>query len=58
MAALEGEQARLTAAINEPRFYTGARAEVDATLARLEQLGRDIEAAYARWSELEARLQS
>ncbi|MFO1410270.1 MAG: ATP-binding cassette domain-containing protein [Steroidobacteraceae bacterium] len=58
IAALEGEQARLTAAINEPRFYTGARAEVDATLARLEQLGRDIEAAYARWSELEARLQS
>ncbi|MCC7462947.1 MAG: ATP-binding cassette domain-containing protein [Gammaproteobacteria bacterium] len=58
IAALEAEQAALTALIGEPDFYARAHVEVSATLARLEQLGRDIETAYARWSELEARLQS
>jgi ATP-binding cassette subfamily F protein uup len=58
IAALENEQGRLTALINEPDFYTRARTEVSAALTRLEQLARDIEAAYERWSELEARLKS
>jgi ATP-binding cassette subfamily F protein uup len=58
IAALEAEQARLTALINEPDFYTRAREEVAARLARLDALGREIEAGYSRWSELEARFQS
>ena len=58
IAAQEAEQAVLTALISQPDFYSRDRAEVAAALARLEQLSRDIEAAYARWTELEARLGS
>ena len=56
IAAQEAEQAALTALINEPGFYTRDRAEAAATLAKLQDLGRAIEAAYARWTELESRL--
>jgi ATP-binding cassette subfamily F protein uup len=56
IAAQEAEQAALTALINEPGFYTRDRAEVAATLAKLQDLGRAIEAAYSRWTELESRL--
>ncbi len=56
IAAQEAEQAALTALINEPDFYNRDRAEVAATLARLQDLGRAIETAYSRWSELESRL--
>jgi ATP-binding cassette subfamily F protein uup len=57
IAAQEHEQAALTALINEPDFYGRERGAIAATLARLEQLGCDIEAAYSRWAELESRLQ-
>jgi ATP-binding cassette subfamily F protein uup len=56
IAAQEAEQAALTALINEPGFYTRDRAEAAATLAKLQDLGRTIEAAYSRWTELESRL--
>ena len=56
IAAQEAEQAALTALINQPDFYTRDRAEVAATLAKLQDLGRAIEAAYSRWTELESRL--
>jgi ABC transport system ATP-binding/permease protein len=55
IAAQEAEQATLTALINEPGFYARDRAEVAATLARLQDLGRAIDAAYSRWAELESR---
>ena len=56
IAAQEAEQAVLTARINEPDFYNRDRAEVTAALAKLQDLGRAIEAAYSRWAELESRL--
>jgi ATP-binding cassette subfamily F protein uup len=56
IAVQEAEQATLTALINEPDFYTRDRAKVAATLAKLQDLGRAIEAAYSRWTELESRL--
>jgi ATP-binding cassette subfamily F protein uup len=56
IAAQEAEQAALTALINEPGFYTRDRAEAAATLAQLQDVGRAIEAAYSRWTELESRL--
>jgi ATP-binding cassette subfamily F protein uup len=53
--ALERERSELEARIASPDFYkTGATAIAEA-MARLEALGGEIEAAYQRWSELDAR---
>jgi ABC transport system ATP-binding/permease protein len=38
----------------DPAFYSGAQDAVRATLARLETIGGEIDAAYERWAALEA----
>ncbi|QEM69725.1 ATP-binding cassette domain-containing protein [Geobacter sp. FeAm09] len=54
IAALEEEQGRLHATLADPGFYKSAGAEVAAINTRLEELERELTAAYARWEELEA----
>ncbi|TKA89460.1 ATP-binding cassette domain-containing protein [Guyparkeria sp. SB14A] len=51
--ALESEQAELQTAINDPTFYQGDAAEIEATLARVTELEGELEAALERWMELE-----
>jgi ATP-binding cassette subfamily F protein uup len=53
--ALELEQQRLTAALNDPDFYARAHEDIAATLAQLQLLTTELEARYKRWSELEAQ---
>ena len=55
IAALEEEDARLQAAIAHPEFYKEGAAAIEATLARLETLRRELHATYARWDELDSR---
>ncbi len=52
---LEAEQSRLTAEAQEASFYSRPHAEVNQHLARLAALETLIEAAFARWTELEER---
>ena len=54
IAALEEEQGRLHETMADPGFYKSAGTEVGAINARLEELERELAAAYARWEELEA----
>ena len=56
--ALETEKAALEAQAGDPAFYSGARETVRATLARLESIGGEIDAAYERWAALEAGTRS
>ena len=35
-------------------FYRQSAEQITATLARLEQIGRELEACYARWEALES----
>lgn len=53
--AMEAEQVRLTEKASQPDFYQQDKAEVALVLARLAALPGLLEAAYARWSALEAR---
>jgi ATP-binding cassette subfamily F protein uup len=53
--ALEAEQRDLRARMDAPTFYKEPRAAIDAALARVETLDRDLVAVYARWDELDAR---
>jgi ATP-binding cassette subfamily F protein uup len=52
--ALEADKSALEAEVAGPAFYSRPHAEVSASLARLAAFGTDIDAAYARWSELDA----
>jgi len=52
--ALERTKAALDERIAQPEFYSEDRAAVRDTLARLQQTISDIDAAYARWTELES----
>ncbi|HEY8555353.1 MAG TPA: ATP-binding cassette domain-containing protein [Burkholderiales bacterium] len=52
--ALEREQAQLHAAAADPAFYQQPGDRIASTLARLEQVTQELEAAYARWEALEA----
>ncbi|MEW6691859.1 MAG: ribosomal protection-like ABC-F family protein [Pseudomonadota bacterium] len=52
--ALEAEQAELTARSSDPVFYQGDQATIKALLDRLAAIGQELEAAYARWAELDA----
>ncbi len=52
--ALEAEKAALEAQAGEPAFYSGSQDAVRPTLARLEKIGGEIDAAYERWAALEA----
>ncbi|MFT3898575.1 MAG: ATP-binding cassette domain-containing protein [Thermomonas sp.] len=50
---LETELARMTAAMNEPAFYQRDAAAIGADNAALAALQDELDAAYARWAELE-----
>ena len=52
--ALESEQAELQALVSSPEFYQGDGETVKQTLARLEQVGEELEIAYGRWETLES----
>lgn len=51
--ALEAEQAELTARSSEPSFYQDEQDAIKAVLDRLSVIGQELEAAYARWAELD-----
>ncbi len=53
--ALEQEQRLLNATVQDARFYTKPADEIRASLARLDAIGPELTAAYARWDELDAR---
>jgi ABC transport system ATP-binding/permease protein len=53
--ALEDEQRRLKADLESPDFYKEPPDRIRAVLARLDQLGVEIEAALERYFALEAR---
>ncbi len=50
---LEGDVEGLTAAMNDPSFYTRSSAEVTAHTQQLAKVQAELDAAYARWEELE-----
>ncbi len=52
---LEQEDARLREAIAAPDFYKETKTEIDRVLARVESLRVELDAAYARWDELDSR---
>jgi ATP-binding cassette subfamily F protein uup len=54
IAALEAEQARLKEEAASPEFYKSPAAHIHAVLARLEAVHVELDAALARWVELEA----
>jgi ATP-binding cassette subfamily F protein uup len=51
--ALEAEQVRLHATVNDAGFYQRPADEIHATLARLEELASELEACYERWGILD-----
>ena len=53
--ALESEQRALAAQIASPGFYKEAAAAIKQSLARVDELQRELAAVYARWGELDAR---
>jgi ATP-binding cassette subfamily F protein uup len=52
---LEAEQRDLNASVQDPLFYTKPAEAIRTSLARLEAIGSELVAAYARWDELDAR---
>jgi ATP-binding cassette subfamily F protein uup len=54
--AFEAEQRRLTEESQSADFYKSGADHIRVVLARLEQLPSDLEAALARWLELEERI--
>ena len=55
IAVLEEEQAALNARVQSPEFYKEGPDAIAATLARVEQVGDQLLAVYARWDELDSR---
>jgi len=53
--ALEGEQRALGEKIAGPSFYKEAADVIRASLARVDELQRELTAAYARWDALDSR---
>jgi ATP-binding cassette subfamily F protein uup len=53
--ALEGEQRALGEKIAGPSFYKEAADVIRASLARVDELQRELSAAYARWDALDSR---
>ena len=51
--ALEVEQSELTAQSSDAAFYQGDKASVQAVMDRLVAIGTELDAAYARWAELD-----
>jgi ATP-binding cassette subfamily F protein uup len=54
IAKLEAEQAAIHAKMAEPTFYQKAGPEIAKETARLDKVTADLEAAFERWTELEA----
>jgi ATP-binding cassette subfamily F protein uup len=52
---LEVEQARLRAQAGSPEFYKESPEKIRKVLARIDALEPELEAAVARWAELEGR---
>ena len=52
--ALDAEQADIEATISVPTFYKGDPQTITQTVARLDEIQAELEAAYERWDELEA----
>jgi ATP-binding cassette subfamily F protein uup len=52
--ALEQEQQQLYDALSDPKLYQQNGADVARIQARLDELGKELEAAYERWMYLEA----
>ncbi len=52
--SLETDKAELERVVADPVFYQRSQDEVRGALTRLQSLGAEIDAAYARWAELEA----
>ena len=52
--ALETLQGELQGALADPEFFRESPAEASAALERLQALGAELEAAYARWDALES----
>ena len=55
IGALEEEQQRLQEYVAAPEFYKKPAAEIDATMARLEAVGPELDVLLTRWMELEER---
>ena len=55
IAALEAEQESLQARMSDPEFYQQSKEQIAAVVSALDQLTRDIEAAFERWAALEAQ---
>ena len=53
--AAEAEAERLRAAMAAPDFYKERAAAIASALARVEELGRELERLYRRWDELDSR---
>ena len=56
--ALESEQRALGQKIAGPEFYKEAADVIKASLARVDELQRELTAVYARWDALESRRQA
>jgi ATP-binding cassette subfamily F protein uup len=56
--ALESEQRALGQKIAGPEFYKDAADLIKASLARVDELQRELTAVYARWDALESRRKS
>jgi ATP-binding cassette subfamily F protein uup len=52
--ALEREQQQLEVSIGQSAFYQQDKTAIAQTMARVEQLRKELDGAYARWEELEA----
>ena len=55
IGTLEAEDTALQAAVATPEFYKRGAEDIATTIARLDALRRELEAAYARWDELDSR---
>jgi ATP-binding cassette subfamily F protein uup len=53
--ALEAEQQRLKHESESPEFYKETAEHIRAVLARIEQVGQELEQALTRWVDLEGR---
>ncbi len=54
LETLEAEQSALQSTMSDPQFYNRPQTEVQQQLKRVAELSKEIEQAYARWSELDA----
>ncbi|HEV7999193.1 MAG TPA: ATP-binding cassette domain-containing protein [Planctomycetaceae bacterium] len=53
--ALEAEQVQLHQKLAEPTFYRQAGPEISKVTNRLQELEAELQAAYARWEDLDSR---